>query len=140
MPRLPPACDEGSSLEQDQERELREVFVEAFDTGRYCPNTSDFSRRELDLDRELEWRARGLICITFETLTWRQIRGTSVWAWVLWGVPNLEDAKNALLGGDHTQLCEEAERTPFRYVGVGHREDAWIVFVAPGPSDDMQKP
>ena len=139
MPRLPP-CDEGNEQEQARERELREAFVDAFNSGRYCPNTPDFSRRELILDRELEWRARGLICITFESREWGQIRGAPVWAWVLWDVPSLEDAKNALLYGDHTQLCEEAERTPFRYVGLGHRYDAWTVLLAPGSPDDSQKP
>ena len=61
-------------------------------------------------------------------------------SWVLRETPSLEDAKQALLGGEQPELCEEAERTPMRYVGVAHTSGVWAVVVAPGPPDDMQKP
>jgi hypothetical protein len=142
MPRLAAAnpCDEGTELEQQQEQELRELFSETFDSGAYCPNLSNGQRRMLMLDRDLEWRARGFICVTFDTLNWFEIPRTPVWAWVLWDTPNLEDAKKALLGGDHAELCEAAERTAFRHVAVGHLYDVWTVFLSPGPQEDMQKP
>lgn len=136
----PSFCDEGSELEQEQERELREAFTEAYESGSYCPNLSSGPRRSLMLDRELEWRARIAVCGSIESRPWRPIPRTPVWAWVLWGVSSLEEAKAALLTSDRTQLCEQAERTPFRNVGVGHLYDVWIVFLAPAPAEDMQKP
>ena len=142
MPWLPPVnpCDEGTELEQQQERELLEAFTEAFDSGRYCPDLEDGQRRMLMLDRELEWRARGSICLPIDSLDWFQIRRTPLWAWVLSDTPSLEDAKEALLGANRANLCEQAERAPFRYVGVGHLYDVWTVFLSPGDPEDMQKP
>lgn len=139
-PPSPNPCGEGSEQEQADERELREAFIDAFDSGRYCPNLSNMQRRTLTLDRDLEWRARGFICIPTDTRNWFEIPRTPVWAWVLWDTPNLEDAKRALLGGDHTELCEEAERMSFRHIGVGHLYDVWTVFLSPGTPEDMQKP
>ena len=141
-PRPPPPnpCDEGSAQEQEREQELREALTEAFGSGRYCPNLASGQRRQLVLDRDLEWRARATICVTFSSLNWFQVPRTPVMGWVLLDTPSLEDAKKALLGGDHTELCEEAERTQFRFIGVGHLYDVWTVFVSPGASEEMQKP
>lgn len=136
----PNPCDEGTEPEQAGERELRAAFLESFNSGDYCPDLPNIHRRQLTLDRELETVARGSICLAFTSAEWFFVRRTSTMGWVLLDTPNLEDAKNALLGGDHTQLCEEARRTPFRFVGVGHLFDAWTVFVSPGDPDEMQKP
>jgi len=142
MPRLaPPGCDESTALELDEEQELREAFIETYNSGNYCPNLSNAERRSLVPDRDLEWRARLAGCVAFDSAEWVRVSPrTPVMAWVLIATPSLEDAKRALLGGDRTELCEEAERTALRHVGVGHVGSAWAVFVAPGPSDEMQKP
>jgi hypothetical protein len=142
-PRVPPppGCNESTELELDEEHRLREAFIEAYNSGSYCPNLSDAERRTLVPDRDLDWRARATGCWTVDSANWFHVSPrTPVMAWVLLGTPSLEDAKKALLTGEHTELCEEAERTPLRYVGVGHLGEAWAVIVAPGPPDDMQKP
>ena len=141
MPRPPPnPCDEGTELEQRLEQELRDTFKEAFESGSYCPNLANTQRGPLLLDPDLEWRARAVICVALSSVGWFHVPRTPTWAWVLIETPNLEDAKNALLDGDHTQLCEEADRTQFRFIGVGHLFDAWTVFLSPGAPEDMQNP
>jgi hypothetical protein len=144
MPRLLPplSCDEGTELELEleRERELREAFFEAYNSGTYCPNLSNAERRTLVNDRDLEWRARATSCVAPQSSSWVQVSRNALLAWVLLDTPSLEDAKQALLSGDHTELCEEAERIPFRFAGVGHLSDAWSVFVSPGTTEDMQKP
>lgn len=143
MPRLPPPlpCDDGTELDLELERELQETFFEAYNSGTYCPKLSSSERRTLVNDRDLEWRARTTSCVAFDSTNWVQVSSRSpLLAWVLIDTPSVEDAKKALLGGDHTKVCEEAERTPFRLAGVGHLSDSWTVFLSPGPPEDMQKP
>jgi hypothetical protein len=137
-PRSP--CDEGSEFEQEQERELREAFSDAFESGRYCPNLSSSQRRQVMLDRDLDWYARWISCIAPSSSTWSRVGRTPLWGWVLLDTPSLEDAKKALLDADQTKLCEEAERTPFRFIGVGHLSDVWSVVISPGFPEDMQNP
>ena len=141
MARLPPPlpCDDGTELELAREQELREAFFDAYNSGAYCSNLSNSERRTLLNDRDLEWRARATSCVAFDSANWVQVSRALV-AWVLIDTPSVEDAKQALLGGDHMELCEEAERTPFRFAGVGHLSDKWTVFLSPGAAEDMQKP
>jgi hypothetical protein len=144
-PRVPPppdGCDESTEQELEDEQALREAFIDTYNSGKYCPNLSNAERRTLVPERDLDWRARATGCFAFDSSGgWFYASPrTPVMAWVLISTPSLEDAKKALLGGEHTELCEEAERTPMRFVGVAHTGEVWAVVVAPGPPDDMQKP
>jgi len=142
-PRVPPdGCTESTAQELDDEQELREAFIETYNSGEYCPSLSNAERHTLVPERDLDWRARASGCFAFDSSDgWFRVSPrTPVMAWVLIDTPSLDDAKAALLGGDRTQLCEEAERTPMRFVGVAHTGGVWTVVVAPGPPDDMQKP
>jgi hypothetical protein len=139
----PDGCTESTELELDDGQELREAFIEAYNSGEYCPSLSNAERRTLVPERDLDLRARASGCFfAFDSSGgWFRVSArTPVMAWVLIGTPSLDDAKQALLGDERTQLCEEAERTPMRFVGVAHAGSVWTVVVAPGPPDDMQKP
>lgn len=138
--RPPPPCD--GEWEIEQEDALLQTLSEAFDTGRYCPRIPLADRRPLAVDPELQFQARGSSCFPVGDRGWFRLgRGPdAVWAWFLGGTPNLEDAKKALLDAERDMMCEQAERDPFRRVGVGHSSDSWSIFIAPSFSEDMQKP
>ena|GEM_PF-6332694 len=142
VPPPPDGCDESTEQELDDEQELREAFIETYNSGRYCPNLSNAERRTLVPERDLDWRARATGCFAFDSSGgwFYSSPRTPVMAWVLIGTPSLEDAKQAVFGDERTELCEEAERTPMRFVGVAHTGGVWAVVVAPGAPDDMQKP
>jgi hypothetical protein len=142
--RLPTPCGD-DQWEPEQEEALRAALSDAFDSGRYCPHLPPQAQRPLMADPELQWQARASICFPYtENRGWSRLTSRApVFAWWLVDTPNLEDAKKALLGAEHEQLCEEAGRNssmPFRLVGVGHSDDVWSVFIAPVPQEDMQKP
>ncbi|HTU60572.1 MAG TPA: hypothetical protein VMF89_19105, partial [Polyangiales bacterium] len=126
----------------NDEQDLRETFIETYNSGRYCPNLSNAERRTLVPERDFDLRARAIGCFAFENSDgWFYASArTPVMAWALLETPRLEDAKKALLDIEQPELCEEAERSPMRYVGVAHTGKVWAVVVAPGPPDDMQKP
>lgn len=140
MPRWPYLCE--AEWEPEQEKALGDALSDAFDSGRFCPRAPPQQQRPLMADPELQWQARSSLCLPTER-NWIRASRSPVFVWSVLGTPNLEDAKKALLGSEHDQLCEEAAGMPpmpFRFVGVGHAMDAWSVFIAPGFPEDMQKP
>jgi hypothetical protein len=140
MPRVPPyPCD--NQWEPDQEEALSEALSEAFDSGRYCPHTPPPQRRPLAVDSDLQWQAHAAVCFAFTDRGWvRLSRNPPVFAWALVNTPNLEDAKKALLGAEHQEICDESQRMAFRRVGVGHSSETWSVIIGSAFPEDMQKP
>jgi hypothetical protein len=134
-PRVPYPC-ENEPWDPEDEKELRETLSDAYSSGRYCPRTPSEDWQPLELDPELQWQARASVCIAGFDFGW--FRAREGFGWVLVGTPNVEDAKKALLGAPHQELCDEAQVRPFRHIGVGHSRNEWSVFIAPDPPEDMQ--
>jgi hypothetical protein len=130
-------CDELG--EDGQEAELLQALNDAISSGRYCPRLSQSRQRPLEVTRELEAQARSSICFMPQSHGWIRLFRSPVLSWIQFDVPNLEDAKKALLGGEHEIFCDEAEKGALS-VGVGHFWDSWSILVAPVDQQDMQKP
>jgi hypothetical protein len=65
-------------------------------------------------------------------LGWHAIPDGSGRAW--WAsreAANVDEARDAMLSEDSTEICENAGHTPYRWVAVAHVFDSWVIELRP---------
>lgn len=136
----PDRCED--MADSEKEAALVEALNRAILSGRFCPHNPPGLRSALTVQPPLRDLARGWICSVFVGgPTWTAApRYPPLMTWALSGTSNLEDAKTALLEGERDALCQAAERTSYKDVGIGQIGESWSILVSAPIQDDMQKP